>query len=146
MTTPGRIKRFVSVVVAGVCVAWLIGRIVSDRFIWSQWLLWIPTPAVLLAVATVLALAFRRSDTPDRCRRRLIAWGVTGCVLFVFFGFFEHRFLRAAPEGDAALRLVHASVHATGPRVLDAYGEELTALGGDVTSSARCFRCRASTG
>ena len=133
MTTPGPVKRFVSVVVAGVCVAWLIGRIVSDRFIWSQWLLWIPTPAVLLAVATVLALAFRRSDTPDRCRRRLIAWGVTGGVLLVFFGFFEHRFLRSTPEGVATLRLVHASVHATGPRVLDTYGQGLTALDGDVT-------------
>ncbi len=132
MTTPGRVKRIVSllagavgVVVAAVCVAWLIGRIVSDRFIWSQWLLWIPTPAVLVLAAIAVGVS--------RSRRRRMAWGVIGGVLLVFFGFFEHRFLRSTPEGVATLRLVHASVHATGPRLLDTYGQGLTALDGDVT-------------
>ncbi len=132
MTTPGRVKRIVSllagavgVVVAAVCVAWLIGRIVSDRFIWSQWLLWIPTPAVLVLAAIAVGVS--------RSRRRRMAWGVIGGVLLVFFGFFEHRFLRSTPEGVATLRLVHASVHATGPRLLDTYSQGLTALDGDVT-------------
>ncbi len=122
-----------TVVAATVCVAWLIGRIVSDRFAWSQWLLWIPTPAVLVAVVATLAAACRPDEVPGRRRRRLIAWSATGGVLLVFFSFIEHRFLRPAPGGDATLRLVHASVQATGPRVLDVYGEGLTALDGDVT-------------
>ena len=123
----------VAVVAATACVAWLIGRIVSDRFAWSQWLLWIPTPAVPVAVAVALAVSCRRDDVPGRRRRRLIAWGVTGGAVLGFFTFIEHRFGRPAPGGDATFRLVHASVQATGPRVLDAYGEELAALDGDVT-------------
>jgi len=140
VTARGRVRRFVSllagavsVVAATTCVAWLLGRNVSDRYAWSQWLLWIPTPAVLLAVAAALAVGCRRDDVPGRRRRRLIAWGVTGGVVLGFFGFIEHRFGRTAPGGDATLRLVHASVQTSGPRILDAYGAGLTALDGDVT-------------
>jgi hypothetical protein len=122
-----------TVVAAIVCVAWLIGRIVSDRYGWSQWLLWIPTPVVLLAVATALGLGFRRDDVPGRRRRRLITWGVTGGVVLGFFGFIEHRFGRWATGADATLRLVHASVQTSGPRILDAYGAGLSAIDGDVT-------------
>ena len=39
-----------TVIAAAVLVAWLAGRVISDRYGWSQWLLWIPTPAVLPAV------------------------------------------------------------------------------------------------
>ncbi len=124
----------VTVAAATVCVAWLIGRIVSDRFAWSQWLLWIPTPAVLVVAAIALGVACRPDTHSGRRRRRLIAWGVTCGVMLVFFGVIEHRFGRPAPSGgDAALRLVHASVQATGPRVLDTYGAGLNALDGDVT-------------
>jgi hypothetical protein len=136
------LARAVAVVAATVCVAWLIGRIVSDRFGWSQWLLWIPTPAVLMAVAVALAVGCRRDDVPGRRRRRLIAWGVTGGAVLGFFTFIEHRFGRPAPGGDATLRLVHASVQATGPRVLDAYGEGLAALDGDVTIVSSLFPVR----
>ncbi len=121
-----------AVVAATVCVAWLIGRIASDRFAWSQWLLWIPTPAVLVVAAIALGVACR-PDTRSGRRRRLIAWGVTCAAVLVFFSFIEHRFLRPSPAGDGTFRLVHASVQTSGPRKLDAYGAGLTALDGDVT-------------
>ena len=143
MTRPARIRRVgswvaslagaVAVVAATVCAAWLIGRIVSDRFVWSQWLLWIPTPVVLVVAAIALGVAYRPDARSGRRRRRLIAWGVTVGAVLGFFGFVEHRFGRPASRGGATLRLVHASVQATGPRMLDAYGAGLTALDGDVT-------------
>ena len=106
MTISGRVTGLVSwvallatVVAAIVCVAWLIGRIVSDRYGWSQWLLWIPTPVVLLTVATALGLGCMRDDVPGRRRRRLIAWGVTGgVVLALVVGGVGWRF-----RGSAAL-------------------------------------------
>jgi len=143
VTTRGRVRRLaiwvallaraVAVVAATVCVAWLIGRIVSDRFGWSQWLLWIPTPPVLAVAAIALGVACRPDTRSGRRRRRLIAWGVTVGAVLVFFSFIEHRFGRRSPGGDATLRLVHASVQTSGPRRLDAYGAGLTALDGDVT-------------
>ncbi len=52
-----------TVAVVGV-LGWLIGRIASDRYIWSQWLLWIPTPAVLMATLLGLAGASPRPRGP----------------------------------------------------------------------------------
>jgi hypothetical protein len=39
-----------TVIAVTVLVAWLTGRVISDRFGWSQWLLWMPTLAMLPAV------------------------------------------------------------------------------------------------
>jgi len=137
----------VTVVATAVCAAWLIGRITSDRFAWSQWLLWIPTPAVLLVAAIALGVACRPLARCGRRRRRLIAWGVTAGVVLVYFCFGEHRFGRSAPNGgDAALRLVHASVQTSGPRRLDAYGAGLNALDGDVTIVSSLLPMRSISG
>lgn len=128
MVMPG-IRLAAAVVVA----AWLLGRLVSDRYGWSQWLLWIPTPAVLIAAVAALAAAPWRPAASIGRRRRVIAWAVCVAVIFVYFAAIEHRLLRWAPDGDVAVRLVHGSVQATGPKVLARWGEQLTRLGGDVT-------------
>lgn len=118
---------------AAVVVAWLLGRLVSDRYGWSQWLLWIPTPAALVAAAAALA-AVSWSETGPGRRRRVIAWAACVSVILVYFGAIEHRLLRRAPGGLVAMRLVHGSVvQAWDPLVLARWGEQLTALGGDVT-------------
>ena len=44
---------------ATVLLAWLLGRVLSDRFSWSQWLLWVPTPAAAAAVTMGLLGACR---------------------------------------------------------------------------------------
>jgi len=117
---------------AVVVAAWLLGRLVSDRYAWSQWLLWIPTPAVLLVAAVALAAA-AWSET-GLGRRRVIAWAAVVLVMVVYFVAIEHRLLRRAPDGDVAVRLVHGSVEeAWNPKVLARWGEQLAALGGDVT-------------
>jgi hypothetical protein len=38
-------------------LAWLLGRVLSDRFLWSQYLEWIPTELAVLASGVPLALA-----------------------------------------------------------------------------------------
>ncbi len=39
-------------------IVWLLGQFISDRWLWSQWLSWIPTFAllVLLFLSTLLYL------------------------------------------------------------------------------------------
>ncbi len=51
------IMRGTRLAAAFVVAAWLLGRLVSDRYGWSQWLLWIPTPAVLVVAAIALGVA-----------------------------------------------------------------------------------------
>jgi hypothetical protein len=41
-----------------VVLGWLVGRILSDRFPWSQWLSWMPTPAVVGGTLFSLALSW----------------------------------------------------------------------------------------
>jgi hypothetical protein len=61
-------------IVAGafIVIAWIIGRIFCDRWIWSQWLLWLPT-LVLLPSALLLAVGAAMARMPRR-----IVW--TLCV------------------------------------------------------------------
>lgn len=93
-----------------VLLAWLIGRVLTDRFAWSQFLWWIPTPAVLIAAALGLLLAFRTARTPQRRRRRVIAWATCAVILSAYLPMFEHRLLHRAPPlpaPEASLRLAH---------------------------------------
>ncbi len=109
--------------------AWVLGRVFSDRYVWSQWLLWIPTPAAGLAAGLGLAAASLR-----RSRPRIVAWGAGFAAVAAHFTLLEHRFLRAAPRPDRGpgLRLVHASISDTGPGVRALYERELERLSPDV--------------
>lgn len=78
-------------------LAWLIGRILTDRFAWSQWLWWIPTPAALIAAALGLLFAFRRAATRARRRRRILLWTACFFGLLIDFTTFEHRLLHSTP-------------------------------------------------
>jgi len=123
----------VTVVAGLVCMAWLFGRITSDRYGWTQWLLWIPTPAAIVAAAIGLAVACRPSGAARRRRRRVIGWAAIGASILVYFGVFEHRFLPRSSAGTGVLRLVHGSVQAGGRQVVSRFGENLIELDADVT-------------
>lgn len=73
-----------------VLVAWLVGRIVSDRFLWSQYLVWVPPIVTQGAAAGLVAVAWIGAQLvgPGRCTRRLIrtaaaAWIVVGLVVLI---------------------------------------------------------------
>lgn len=99
---------------ASVILAWVIGRVVSDRYGWSQWLLWIPTPALLPVILLGLIAALRppwhSGQWRQALRRRVTCWMVVALGLTAWFGLFEHRLLRPAssdPTPAASLELVH---------------------------------------
>ena len=77
-----------------VLAGWLTGRIVSDRYGWSQWLLWIPTPVALLAVAVGLLAASRPARGPGVRRRRFLRWAAGGAACVLYLTVIEHRFFR----------------------------------------------------
>jgi hypothetical protein len=122
-----------TVTAAILLAAWLLGRVVSDRFAWSQWLLWMPTPAVVGAVGLGLAGACRPAREGRRRRRRLAAWAAAGVALAVYFIAFEHRFLRWSGGDPGRLTLLHSPVHPGPTKDRAPYLDRLVDLGADVT-------------
>lgn len=84
-------------------LAWLVGRIVSDRYFWSQWLLWIPTQAAigLAFFGLLLAVAFWRK------RVMLIGWSLCLACVLIYFCFIEYRMLPRIEKPPLGLRIVH---------------------------------------
>lgn len=143
MTTPiarpespaTRLLRWSAAALAGfawiVITGWLVGRIVSDRFLWSQFLLWIPTPVTLVFVALGLMASFRPGSTKRRRKRRQLVWGgILVAMAFVFL-FVENRFHRMGTPEKNGLRVMHWTMsHSKRPR--DAHIEKIEQLVGDV--------------
>ncbi|MCH8344898.1 MAG: hypothetical protein IH983_13045 [Planctomycetes bacterium] len=134
------------VVLATVILAgWLMGRVISDRFGWSQWLLWIPTPAVLLATLLGLAGASRPAKKPRLRRRRLGIWAAIGAAIGLYFTTIEHRFwFRAAVTDVPGLRVVHWNMSHEKRGRYDAHVEKILELGGDLTILSHSIGTRRS--
>lgn len=114
-------------------MAWLTGRVVSDRYGWSQWLVWIPTPAALLAAALGAMLSLRRVSHPQIRCRRLMLWFCSLLALAAHFSFVEHRLFRAHREAAAGLRIVHWNATHVRGEAPDAYRSAIMLAEGDLT-------------
>ncbi|MDQ7012324.1 MAG: hypothetical protein Q9O74_00335 [Planctomycetota bacterium] len=119
--------RAVGVLALGVCaVAWIAGRVLSDRYAWSQPISWVPTPVLLVPVWVgcgiglwrTCRLGARRRGAAESVRSRRVRLGVAASGLFAMlsvghFVFVElglHRAVlhssSARAELDDPLRLV----------------------------------------
>lgn len=99
--------------------AWLLGMATNDRWLWSQFLWWLPTPVAATGVAGATGLSWllwlgaRGGRSPQeraRDRRALaVSWSVAGALTLLFI-FMEARIYRAilpAPDApDHPLRLL----------------------------------------
>jgi hypothetical protein len=122
-----------TVIAATALGAWLLGRVVSDRYGWSQWLLWIPTPALLPVVGLGVAGACRPARDARHRRRRLAVWGAIGAAAAIYFLVIEHRFLRFGAGDPGGLTLLHSSIY-PGPRdSRESYVDRLADAGADLT-------------
>ena len=110
----------------GALVCWLTGRVVSDRFLWSQYLGWIPTEAIaLLAVGVLIAGVLLRRSKP-RVLVTIATLGVVGWLALA-----EWRLYRAVvPSPDRGdLRVLFMNIS---PRGRDASLDPLFATGADL--------------
>ena len=119
------------------CIAaWLVGRVLTDRFEWSQWLWWIPTPAM----GPVLILGFISALRPARNKRvrrnRLLRWTLCAAALIAYFSIIEHRLLhgvRAIRPTASPLKLVHWNVEPAIWAHVEPSLEQIIKLDGDIT-------------
>lgn len=113
-------------------LAWLTGHILTDRFLWSQFLFWIPTPVALLLAALGLIASLRPVRTTRRRRRRLVMWSLIIAGLLVYFTTIEHRFLHRSPSPGSGLRIMHWTMsHLKLP--LNLHSRRIAQLAGDIT-------------
>lgn len=117
-----------SIIVAICLMAWLAGRFVSDRYFWSQWLLWIPTQAAIAGAIVGLALAF----TWRRKRRMYFAWSACLAGVLVYFCFIEYRMFAGVSDQPQGVRIVHWNATQEGGTG-DDYIDALIDAGGDIT-------------
>ncbi|MCI0629398.1 MAG: endonuclease/exonuclease/phosphatase family protein [Phycisphaerales bacterium] len=120
-----------------IVVSWFIGRVATDRYAWSQWLWWIPTPAVLLASAVGFAVALRPAGRAGRRRRRQLFWGASGVAILTYFATVEHRLLGSEPISSATsntIKVVHWNIsHRPLQPNIEQIVAQLVELDGDVT-------------
>jgi hypothetical protein len=92
---------------ATIVIAWILGRVLTDRFAWSQWLWWIPTIAALAAafVLTILVAMPVVWGRADRGATRKRSAAASAALLILIGGYFflvEHRFFPRGGSVDAA--------------------------------------------
>jgi hypothetical protein len=120
-----------------IVVGWLIGRLATDRWYWSQWLWWIPTPVALGASLVTVLAAMRPTSKPSRRRRRVMRWLVITVAIFIWFIASENRMIQRAENlqvGSQTIKIAHWNVtvtpYSSGP---EQTVEQLIALDSDIT-------------
>ncbi|MCL4211360.1 MAG: hypothetical protein HRU76_09140 [Phycisphaeraceae bacterium] len=113
-------------------LAWLAGRVLNDRFGWSQWLWFVPTPAALAASMTGLVLACRPGPSRARRKRRMALWACVFIVLTGYLLFIEHRFQRSDASPEGGLRVAFWNLSSPVEEEADAHAEAARRLTGDV--------------
>lgn len=96
------------VAAGGSWLAWLLGRVASDRWTWSQWLAWTPSPVPVVLACIAFALTARVPGRRQSVRRvvRAMAFIVLLGSAFWFLRI-EHRFLQPDRHGDDGVRIMH---------------------------------------
>ncbi len=112
-------------------VAWGVGQLVSDRFLWSQWLLWIPTPAAMVAAILGLLAATRPRSSRRQRRGSIPGWSLLLMALTIDFMFVENRFLHPSRPA-AGITVVNWNIHPALGDGREALAAALVELAGDV--------------
>ena len=94
-------------------LAWLVGRVLNDRYEFSQWLWWIPTLLTLLCMAVNLVFIAGMFGAGRFRRRVAVLWIIGAAVVFMYFAIVDQRMLRQQAhlsESTPALKVAHWNV------------------------------------
>ncbi|MBC8523140.1 hypothetical protein H8D29_04365 [PVC group bacterium] len=110
-----------------IVLLWVFGRLLSDQWYASQWLLWIPTLAILtiLLIATVLFFALRKKCKAFISSTALIA--IACCYLFI-----ENNLL-SSPNAVGDIRIVAWTMSHSKKTVAKQSADDIIELDADIT-------------
>jgi hypothetical protein len=120
------------VIIGAALLAWLIGRLCTDRYAWSQWLWWTPT---LIAIAlAILGTLIALIPAPPRFGRRSRSglWAITTIAIIVYFAAFEHRFLSRPKTATGGIELVHWTCTMSAPHLRREHAAWAQTFTGDI--------------
>jgi len=96
----------------GILVLWILGRVLTDQYVWSQYLWWVPplwaigSAWVLLTLSAVLGRFALRPG--GMILRPILTLGCVGCSVFLLVGIWRvHRIALAPAPADQTLRVLH---------------------------------------
>jgi len=116
-----------------VVIAWLLGRILIDRFAWSQPLWWMPTLLVIPAAFLGLIASLRPGSRTKRKRvRRVAVWMVVTLFVLAWFFLVENRFLAAPGDSTEGLTIAHWNLSHPGSDDREAFSDAARAIDADV--------------
>ena len=110
-----------------ITASWFFGIVVTDRWMWSQWLAWIPTQVVmLLLVISLIVVIIAKAK-----KLGIIITLVLSSVTYWFI-FEENKFFSKATAGSG-LRIVGWTMSHSKKRVSKESAEKVISLKGDIT-------------
>lgn len=126
------IKLAIAALAICVLIAWLTGQILSDRYEFSQWLLWIPTPLAIGFAIAGSACAIPKRPIKLLGKVRLIC--IAGIIfsISIYFAFIEHRFLRSSPVGNANFKVIHFNANTATDEELENFSSDMLAQNADL--------------
>lgn len=126
------IKLVIAALSVCVIVAWLVGQILSDRYTFSQWLLWIPTPFAI--VFALFGSASALPKKPFNCLRkmRLICCLAIPIAVVIYFAFIEHHFLRSASVTNTGFKVIHFNANTANDNEFENFNEDVLAQNADL--------------
>lgn len=112
-----RLGRVLSMFLVGLAalllVTWTIGRTASDRWLWSQYIAWIPPILLIPPALAAAAMSFVPARPRRRWPRRVVAmWAILGALHLAFVDLRLHRLPIGPRPSTPHLRLVHWNVTA----------------------------------
>ena len=133
MTLGTRIANFIAI---GFSSLWIIGAILSDRWSWSQWLSWIPTPIVIL-VFTLVALLFFFTH------KRKLSMLYFGCAVIttIWFCSFEHQ-LFSSKNGKGTVSILGWTMSHPKDKVAEESANLIVQMNSDITLLTHGWRVR----
>ena len=104
-----RAGTLITIIAALALLVWIAGRFVSDRYEWSQWIAWAPSPAAIAVAIMGFIGSLHPGGTRRRQRVRAASWGGVVALSLLYFSFIEHHLitLRSCDEERSGLRIVH---------------------------------------
>ncbi|MDP7004786.1 MAG: hypothetical protein QF718_01060 [Phycisphaerales bacterium] len=109
--------------------SWVLGNILSDRWVWSQWFSWIPTLGVLFLFLVVNLLVII-----SKSKKRAVLLSTCSVALLIWFSFVENKFfINIEPDQDKGISIAAWTMSHPKKKVSSMSANKIVLLDADIT-------------